>query len=89
MRAHSEVAFLARNTSHGVLTTYLRDRAKVGDKIKVPTLTGKGTIKIPSGTQPGQRVRVPFGKGNRLLNGYCVEVGAGQAEFAGFLLPTE
>lgn len=25
--------------------------------------------------QPGQRVRVPFGKGNRLLNGYCVEVG--------------
>jgi benzoate/toluate 1,2-dioxygenase reductase component len=29
-----EVAFLARNTSHGVLTTYLRDRAKVGDKIE-------------------------------------------------------
>ena len=25
--------FLVRNTSHGVLTTYLRDRAKVGDKI--------------------------------------------------------
>ena len=29
-----EVAFLARNTSHGVLTSYLRDRAKVGDKIE-------------------------------------------------------
>lgn len=25
--------------------------------------------------EPGQRVRVPFGKGNRLLTGYCVEVG--------------
>ena len=25
--------------------------------------------------QPGQRVRVPFGKGNRLLTGYCVEIG--------------
>ncbi len=29
-----EVEFLVRNTSHGVLTTYLRDRAKVGDKIE-------------------------------------------------------
>jgi benzoate/toluate 1,2-dioxygenase reductase component len=29
-----EVAFLARNTTHGVLTTYLRDRAKVGDRIE-------------------------------------------------------
>jgi len=28
-----EVAFLVRNTSHGVLTTYLRDRARVGDRI--------------------------------------------------------
>ena len=26
--------FLIRNTSHGVLTTYLRDRAKVGDEIE-------------------------------------------------------
>ncbi len=25
--------------------------------------------------QPGQRVRVPFGKGNRLVTGYCVEIG--------------
>ena len=30
-----EVAFLARNTTHGVLTTYLRDRAKVGDRIEL------------------------------------------------------
>ena len=29
-----EVGFLVRNTTHGVLTTYLRDRAKVGDKIE-------------------------------------------------------
>jgi benzoate/toluate 1,2-dioxygenase reductase subunit len=29
-----EVGFLVRNTSHGVLTTYLRDRAKTGDKIE-------------------------------------------------------
>jgi NAD(P)H-flavin reductase/ferredoxin len=28
-----EVGFLIRNTTHGVLTTYLRDRAKPGDKI--------------------------------------------------------
>jgi benzoate/toluate 1,2-dioxygenase reductase component len=28
-----EVAFLIRNTTYGVLTTYLRERAKVGDKI--------------------------------------------------------
>jgi NAD(P)H-flavin reductase len=28
-----EVGFLIRNTTYGVLTTYLRDRAKVGDKI--------------------------------------------------------
>ena len=28
-----EVAFLIRNTTYGVLTTYLRDRAKPGDKI--------------------------------------------------------
>ncbi len=28
-----EVDFLVRNTSHGVLTTYLRDRARIGDKI--------------------------------------------------------
>ncbi|MCA9067744.1 MAG: primosomal protein N', partial [Planctomycetaceae bacterium] len=25
--------------------------------------------------EPGQRVRVPFGKGNRLVTGYCVKVG--------------
>ena len=25
--------------------------------------------------RPGQRVRVPFGKGNRLVTGYCVEIG--------------
>ena len=29
-----EVGFLIRNTTHGVLTTYLRDRAKVGDEIE-------------------------------------------------------
>src|SRR6476659_10197966 len=29
-----EVGFLIRNTSHGVLTTYLRDRAKNGDRIE-------------------------------------------------------
>ncbi len=29
-----EVGFLIRNTSHGVLTTYLRDRAKTGDRIE-------------------------------------------------------
>jgi len=29
-----EVGFLVRNTSHGVLTTYLRDRAQAGDKIE-------------------------------------------------------
>ena len=29
-----EAGFLVRNTSHGVLTTYLRDRAKVGDRIE-------------------------------------------------------
>jgi benzoate/toluate 1,2-dioxygenase reductase subunit len=29
-----EVGFLIRNTTHGVLTTYLRDRAKVGDEIQ-------------------------------------------------------
>jgi NAD(P)H-flavin reductase/ferredoxin len=29
-----EVGFLIRNTSHGVLTTYLRDRAKIGDRIE-------------------------------------------------------
>jgi NAD(P)H-flavin reductase/ferredoxin len=28
-----EASFLIRNTTHGVLTTYLRDRAKPGDKI--------------------------------------------------------
>jgi len=29
-----EVGFLIRNTSHGVLTTYLRDRAKIGDRVE-------------------------------------------------------
>ncbi|WP_395727286.1 benzoate 1,2-dioxygenase electron transfer component BenC [Nakamurella sp.] len=29
-----EAGFLIRNTTHGVLTTYLRDRAKVGDAIE-------------------------------------------------------
>ena len=29
-----EVGFLIRNTTYGVLTTYLRDRAKVGDRIE-------------------------------------------------------
>ena len=29
-----DVGFLIRNTSHGVLTTYLRDRAKNGDRIE-------------------------------------------------------
>ncbi len=29
-----EAGFLVRNTSHGVLTTYLRDRAKIGDRIE-------------------------------------------------------
>ena len=29
-----EVGFLIRNTTHGVLTTYLRDRAKIGDRIE-------------------------------------------------------
>jgi benzoate/toluate 1,2-dioxygenase reductase component len=31
--AEDEAAFLIRNTTFGVLTTYLRDRAKIGDKI--------------------------------------------------------
>lgn len=29
-----ELAFLIRNTEYGVLTTYLRDRAKIGDRIE-------------------------------------------------------
>ena len=33
-RAPTRSAFLIRNTTHGVLTTYLRDRAKPGDKIE-------------------------------------------------------
>jgi molecular chaperone DnaJ len=44
-------------------------QAALGAEIEVPTLDGKVTVKIPSGTQPGAAFRVK-GKGVRNLQGY-------------------
>jgi molecular chaperone DnaJ len=44
-------------------------QAALGTEIEVPTLNGKATIKIPSGTQPGTMFRLK-GKGIKNLQGY-------------------
>ncbi len=44
-------------------------QAVLGDEIEIPTLTGKVSMKIPSGTQPGTVFRLR-GKGMPTLNGY-------------------
>ena len=54
-----EVGFLIRNTPHGVLTTYLRDRAKPGDRYRVQGSAGQ---LLPAGDKaagavPGRRHR--------------------------------
>ena len=43
-------------------------QATLGDEIKVPTLDGQVTMKIPEGTQPGQVLRLK-GKGIPSLRG--------------------
>jgi molecular chaperone DnaJ len=42
--------------------------AALGAEVRVPTLTGRGTIKIPAGTQSGQQFRLP-GQGMPALKG--------------------
>jgi molecular chaperone DnaJ len=44
-------------------------QAALGADLEVPTLTGKGNIKIPPGTQPGTVFRIK-GKGVRNIQGY-------------------
>jgi molecular chaperone DnaJ len=44
-------------------------QAALGDEIEVPTLTGKATIKVPPGTQPGATFRLR-GRGVRSLQGH-------------------
>jgi molecular chaperone DnaJ len=44
-------------------------QAALGAEIEVPTLEGRATIKIPSGTQPGTMLRLK-GRGIRNLQGY-------------------
>lgn len=43
-------------------------QAALGDEIEVPTLTGKATIKVPAGTQPGATFRLR-GRGVRSVQG--------------------
>ena len=44
-------------------------QAAMGDKIKVPTLDGEATLKIPAGTQPGTVLKMG-GKGVKHLHGF-------------------
>jgi molecular chaperone DnaJ len=44
-------------------------QAALGDEIEVPTLEGRATIRIPSGTQPGTTLRLR-GRGVKNLQGY-------------------
>jgi len=44
-------------------------QAALGADLEVPTLTGKASIKIPAGTQPGTVFRIK-GKGVRNIQGY-------------------
>lgn len=44
-------------------------QAALGDKIKIPTLDGNASLKIPAGTQPGTVLRMK-GKGVKHLNGF-------------------
>jgi molecular chaperone DnaJ len=44
-------------------------QATLGDEIEVPTLTGRATIKIPAGTQPGTLLRLK-GRGVKNLQGH-------------------
>lgn len=44
-------------------------QAALGDEIEVPTLTGRATIKIPAGTQPGAVFRLR-GRGVRSVQGH-------------------
>ncbi|MBU2441799.1 MAG: molecular chaperone DnaJ, partial [Nanoarchaeota archaeon] len=44
-------------------------QAALGDKIKIPTIDGDATLKIPNGTQPGTVLRMR-GKGIKHLNGF-------------------
>jgi benzoate/toluate 1,2-dioxygenase reductase subunit len=58
-----EVGFLIRNTSHGVLTTYLRDRAKSGDRVEFNGPLGSfylRAIKLPTLFLAGGTGLAPF-----------------------------
>ncbi|MBW2991367.1 molecular chaperone DnaJ [Candidatus Woesearchaeota archaeon] len=44
-------------------------QAALGDKIKVPTIDGEASLKIPSGTQPGTILKMK-GKGVKHLHGF-------------------
>jgi len=44
-------------------------QAALGSEIEVPTLSGKATIRIPAGTQPGSVFRLR-GKGVKNVKGY-------------------
>jgi molecular chaperone DnaJ len=44
-------------------------QAALGDKIKIPTIGGEASLKIPAGTQPGTILRMK-GEGIRHMNGF-------------------
>jgi molecular chaperone DnaJ len=44
-------------------------QAALGGEVEVPTLSGKASIKVPAGTQPGATFRLK-GKGMRNIQGY-------------------
>jgi primosomal protein N' (replication factor Y) len=56
------------------------DPIVVADVVFAAGPTGTYTYRVPErllkSAEPGRRVRAPFGRGNRLVTGYCVEVAA-------------
>ena len=46
-------------------------KADLGGKIEVPTLTGKMSLSVPPGTQPGKMLRIK-GKGIADVRGYGI-----------------
>ena len=57
---------VALSFKHALVVTPLTKQRLFGDKIDIPTINGTAKLKIPSGIQPGQILRVK-GKGFPLI----------------------
>jgi molecular chaperone DnaJ len=68
VRPHQFFRRVGDNVACGLPITFAQ--AVLGDEVAIPTLEGKGTLRVPAGTQPGTTLRIK-GKGipKRVMGG--------------------